>query len=83
MAWYTILFITVFSLFAVKLIISWLYGDFDIDIDLDGVDYFVSSSAFSFKGLLHFLLGASSYLFLRANTQSIDKINGTCSRGSF
>ena len=81
MAWYTILFITVFSLFAVKLIISWFYGDFDIDVDLDGVDDFDSSSAFSFKGLLHFLLGSSFYLFLRSNMQSIDKINGVAQFG--
>lgn len=81
MAWYTILFITVFFLFAVKLIISWFGGDFEMDVDLDGVDDFDSSSAFSFKGLLHFLLGASSYLLLRANMQNIDKINGVAQFG--
>ena len=67
MAWYTILFITVFLLFAVKLIISWSAGDFEMDVDLDGIDDFDVSGAFSFKGLVHFLLGFSSYLFLRAN----------------
>ena len=82
MAWYTILFITVFSLFAIKLIISWFIGDFEIDVDLDGVDDFDSSSAFSFKGLLHFLLGASSYLLLRSNMQNIDKINGVAQFGT-
>ena len=81
MAWYTILFITVFVLFAIKLIISWSAGDFEIDVDLDGVDDFDASSAFSFKGLVHFLLGFSSYLFLRANMAEVDKINGVAQFG--
>lgn len=76
MVWYTILFITVFVLFVVKMILSWTVGDLEMDVDLDGIDDFDISSAFSFKGILHFLLGASSYLFLRANMQNIDKING-------
>lgn len=76
MAWYTILFLTVFLLFAVKLILSWTAGDFEMDVDLDGIDDFDVSSAFSFKGLIHFLLGFSSYLFLRANMAEVDKING-------
>ena len=40
MAWYTILFITVFALFAVKLIMSWFAGDFEMDVDFDGIDDF-------------------------------------------
>lgn len=81
MAWYTILFITTFVLFAVKLIISWFAGDFEMDVDLDGADDFDSSSAFSFKGLLHFLMGASSYLFLRSNMDAVDKIDGVAQFG--
>ena len=81
MAWYTILFITVFVLFAVKLIISWSAGDFEMDVDLDGVDDFDASGAFSFKGLVHFLLGFSSYLFLRANMVEVDKLNGVAQFG--
>ena len=82
MAWYTILFITVFVLFAVKLIISWSAGDFEMDVDLDGIDDFDASGAFSFKGLVHFLLGFSSYLFLRANMAEVDKLNGVAQFGT-
>ena len=81
MAWYTILFITVFALFAVKLIMSWFAGDFEMDVDFDGIDDFDVSGAFSFKGLVHFLLGFSSYLFLRANMVEIDKLNGVAQFG--
>ena len=81
MAWYTILFVTVFILFAVKLIISWSAGDFEMDVDLDGIDDFDASGAFSFKGLVHFLLGFSSYLFLRANMAEVDKLNGIAQFG--
>ena len=81
MTWYTILFITVFTLFAVKLIMSWFAGDFEMDVDFDGIDDFDVSGAFSFKGLLHFLLGFSSYLFLRANMVEIDKLNGVAQFG--
>lgn len=83
MAWYTILFITSFLLFIGKLILSWVAGDFEMDVDLDGADDFDSSSAFSFKGFLHFLMGASSYLFLRSTTTSIEKIDGIAQFGIF
>ena len=81
MAWYTILFFVVFTLFAVKLILSWMGGDFEMDVDFDGVDDFDTSAAFSFKGLIHFLLGFSSYLFLRANMAEVDKVNGVAQFG--
>ena len=76
MTWYTILFISTFLLFAVRLIISWFFGDMDLDVDLDGTDDADVSGVFSFKGILHFLMGFSSFLFLRANMASVDKING-------
>ena len=81
MAWYTIFFIATFALFAVKLLLSWFAGDIDLDVDFDGNSDFDSSSAFSFKGILHFLLGFSSYLFLRANMSAIDKIDGVAQFG--
>lgn len=81
MAWYTILFITVFLLFAVKLMMSWFAGDIEMDVDFDGIDDFDVSGAFSFKGLVHFLLGFSSYLFLRANMAEVDKLNGVAQFG--
>ena len=76
MAWYTILFITVASLFIVKLAISLFAGDIDMDVDFDGDSDFDSSSAFSFKGALHFLLGFSSYLFARAHSETVQLIDG-------
>ena len=72
MEWYTILFIIVMSLFVIKLIISIFGGDFDMDVDFDGNTDFDSSSAFSFKGLLHFLVGFSSYLFAKDNIYNIN-----------
>jgi len=81
MAWYTLLFIGIFGLFFAKIILSWCVGDIDMDVDFDGVDDFDSSSAFSFKGLLHFLMGASSYLFLRASVTNIEKINNVAQFG--
>lgn len=76
MAWYTILFVTVLSLFIVKLAISLFAGDIDMDVDFDGDNDFDTSSAFSFKGLLHFLVGFSSYLFARAHTDTVNIIDG-------
>ena len=52
-----------------------------MDVDLDGIDDFDASGAFSFKGLVHFLLGFSSYLFLRANMAEVDKLNGVAQFG--
>lgn len=75
MAWYTILFAVVIALFTAKIILSWTIGDLDMDVDFDGIDDFDISSAFSFKGLLHFLVGFSSYLFMRSNVADIEKIN--------
>ena len=43
MAWYTILFITVASLFIVKFAISLFAGDIDMDVDFDGDSDFDSS----------------------------------------
>lgn len=73
MAWYIILFLLTFGFFLAKSFISWTFGNMDIDFDGDGdIDTDVSSM-FSFKGLLHFLMGFSSYLTL------IAKINGVSS----
>ena len=76
MAWYTILFITVISLFVVKLAISLFAGDIDLDVDFDGDSDFDTSSAFSFKGALHFLVGFSSYLFARAHADTVNIVDG-------
>lgn len=76
MAWYTICFIVVFSIFIIKLFLSLSIGDFGLDIDANGIDDVDVSSVFSFKGILHFLTGSLSYLFLRSNMVTITKING-------
>jgi uncharacterized membrane protein len=76
MAWYTILFITVASLFALKMIVSIFLGDIDMDVDFDGDSDFDSSSAFSFKGIIHFLVGFSGYLFARAHTSTVNIVDG-------
>lgn len=60
--WYNILFFLCLGIFVIKLIISLILGDIDVDFDFDGDIDFDISSVFSFKGVLHFLLGFSSYL---------------------
>lgn len=62
MAWYYILFFSVFAFFIIKAILSWMLGDVDVDFDADGDIDFDISSMISFKGVLHFLLGFSTYL---------------------
>ena len=81
MAWYTILFITTFVIFAVKFIMSWFFGDLDMDVDFDGDSDFDTSSAFSFKGLIHFLMGFSAYLFLRSGMSTVEKVDGIAQFG--
>ena len=60
--WYNILFFLCLGIFVIKLFISLIFGDMDVDFDFDGDIDFDISSVFSFKGALHFLLGFSSYL---------------------
>ena len=62
MAWYYILFFSVVAFFIIKTILSWMFGDVDVDFDADGDIDFDISSMISFKGVLHFLLGFSTYL---------------------
>lgn len=72
MAWYTYLFIITFFIFFVKLAISQFMGDIDLDFDFDDTDDVDASSAFSFKGILHFLMGFSAYLCARVNLYSVN-----------
>lgn len=62
MSWFYILFGIVLGIFIIKTLISTVFGDMDIDFDVDGDIDFDVSSMLSFKGILHFLLGFSSYL---------------------
>ena len=80
MAWYNILFIATAALFFVKLLISLFAGDIDVDVDCDGDTDVDTSSMFSFKGLLHFALGFSTYLAAKANLMASSMVfneNGT------
>lgn len=61
--WYYIFFATL-VFFLIKSAISFFAGDVDVDFDADGDTDFDLSSMFSFKGVLHFLLGFSTYLSL-------------------
>lgn len=70
MEWYNILFFCVLIFFIVKTLITVIFGDIDIDFDFDGDIDFDISSMFSFKGILHFLLGFSSYLAIIAKFYS-------------
>ena len=62
MSWYTILFIACILTIVVKTILSWIVGDMDVDVDVDGDVDTDLGSVFSFKGILHFLTGFSTYL---------------------
>lgn len=62
MTWFNILFFGVFTLFFLKTVFSWVFGDLDVDIDFDGDTDIDVSGMLSFKGILHFLMGFSSVL---------------------
>ena len=55
----------VYGIFIVQFILSWFGGDFNIDADIDFGDIV------SFKGLIHFLMGATGWLCLRDFSGSI------------
>ena len=73
MTWFSILFFATWGFFLLKNIIVWTCGDIDSDVDFDGETDTDLSSIFSFKGILHFLLGFSSVLMGDAlqNTNSM------------
>lgn len=76
MSWFYILFFVVLTIFVIKTLLSTIFGDTDIDFDVDGDVDFDVSSMLSFKGILHFLIGFSSYLSItgyvnNANTFSV------------
>ena len=56
--------LVVYGLFIIRFILSWVGGDFDLDGDLD-LDV---SDVVSFKGLTHFLMGASGWLSVKQYT---------------
>lgn len=52
--------LTVYSIFIIRFILSWIGADFDIDADVD------ISDVVSFKGLTHFLMGFSGWLSVKS-----------------
>lgn len=54
--------LTVYSIFIIRFILSWVGADFDIESDLD------VSDVVSFKGLTHFLMGFSGWLSVKSYT---------------
>jgi prepilin signal peptidase PulO-like enzyme (type II secretory pathway) len=64
MAWYVIVLIVSSALFLLTTAGSLIFGDIDLDADLDFDSGFVLSDVFSFKGLIHFIIGFSLVLTL-------------------
>lgn len=64
MSWYYILGIISYGIFLVQFILSFIGGDTDLDVDFDGEMDFSFSDLISFKGLIHFLMGLSSWLMI-------------------
>lgn len=64
MFWYEILFIVSGSTFLIQFLCSIFFGDLDIDLSGD----FDVEDLFSFKGILHFLVGYSAVLTLWDST---------------
>lgn len=64
--WYYILGIVSYGIFIVQFILSNFFGwtDLNFDIDCDGDADFGLSDILSFKGLIHFAMGFSSWLML-------------------
>ena len=52
--------LTVYSIFIIRFILSWIGVDFDIDADVD------ISDVVSFKGFTHFLMGFSGWLSVKS-----------------
>lgn len=54
-----------YGIFIVQFILSWFGGDTDLDVDLDGELDMDVSDIVSFKGLVHFVMGASGWLCIK------------------
>lgn len=46
-----------YGIFILQFIISWVAGEFDVDVDFDGDADFDIGDVVSFKGVIHFLMG--------------------------
>lgn len=72
MEWYYLLGAIAYGIFIVQFILSWVGGDFGVDVDLDGDSDVSINDVVSFKGLIHFLMGSSSWLILKSRIESIE-----------
>ena len=52
--------LTVYSIFIIRFILSWIGADFDVEADVD------VSDVVSFKGFTHFLMGFSGWLSVKS-----------------
>ena len=58
--------IVIYGIFVIRFILSWIGGDFDLDMDADGdIDL---GDVVSFKGATHFLMGFSGWLSVKSFT---------------
>lgn len=46
-----------YGIFILQFVISWVAGEFDVDVDFDGDADFDIGDVVSFKGVIHFLMG--------------------------
>ena len=61
--------IVLYAVFIIRFILSWIGGDFDLDMDADGdVDL---GDVVSFKGATHFLMGFFSWLSTKLMTTHV------------
>ena len=72
------IFVVTFIFVFIKTVASFIIGDIDVDFDADGDVDFDISSMLSFKGILHFLLGISTYLSLIAKLNTSNFGFDTC-----
>lgn len=64
MEWYYILGIISYSIFIIQFILSMSGIDTDIDLDFDGISDFSFGDLISFKGMIHFAMGLSTFLMI-------------------
>lgn len=54
-----------YGIFILQFIISWVAGEFDVDVDFDGDADFDVSDVVSFKGFIHFLMGFGGWTSIK------------------
>lgn len=78
MEWYYILGIISYSIFLIQFGLSFVGGDTELDVDLDGATDFCISDLVSFKGLIHFLMGFSGWLMVTRSVSILSIIFAIC-----